>query len=391
MGPNAGISNRTAFLRGRHHMFDTVGMRILQVAAPAHAGGLESVVLQLTGALCDAGHKVLLAVVIGPGDGNHPVPKRARELGAKVMRIEAPPRAYHVEYRALVRLIKAFKPDVVHTHGYRTDLIGGLAAQHSGVPWVATAHGFTGGGPKNRIYEWLQVRAYRRANALGAVSRNVRDRLLEGGVPPELIRLLPNAWAPKPLLTRRIARLALGIQHDNPLLGWVGRLSPEKGPDVFIEALALLRDLQWEASIIGEGRERRALQEQAKRLGLSDRLHWHGLVPGAAAYFPAFDAWVQTSRTEGTPIALFEAMGARVPIVATAVGGVPDVVTQAEALLVSSERPDAIAAALASILDDPRAAAFRAVSAAERLVESFSVDDWLHSHLELYESVRITR
>jgi glycosyltransferase involved in cell wall biosynthesis len=116
-------------------------------------------------------------------------------------------------------------------------------------------------------------------------------------------------------------------------------------------------------------------------------VQWHGLVPDAADLYPAFDAWVLSSRTEGTPIALLEAMAARVPVVATAVGGVPDVVGPAEALLVPPEQPRALAAAVASILTDPAQAALRAEAAYQRVTEAYSPGAWLDAHVALYRTL----
>ena len=306
-------------------------MTILHVAAPGVAGGLESVVLELAGGLTNAGHRVALAAVLDPGSENHPVPSRATGLGVEVFPLVVPSRAYLLEFRRIRNVIHEFRPDIVHTHGYRADLIGGLAARRAGVPWVATAHGFAGGGRKNRLYEWLQVRAYRWAQAVIAVSEPIQRRLVKEGVAPDRIHRLRNAWAPKPLLTREMARRRLGIEGVDASIGWVGRLSREKGADVFLDALARLPHRRWTASIIGDGGERHALEAQALALGIADRVRWHGLLTDASELYRAFDVWVLSSRTEGTPIALFEAMSARVPAVVTAVGGVPDVVTQAEA------------------------------------------------------------
>jgi len=123
---------------------------------------------------------------------------------------------------------------------------------------------------------------------------------------------------------------------------------------------------------------------------VADRVNWHGLVPDAADLYPAFDAWVLSSRTEGTPIALLEAMAARVPVVATAVGGVPDVVSSAEALLVPSEQPRELAAALATVLADRAQAALRAEAAYRRLTEAYSPGGWLDAHVALYRSLAVT-
>jgi glycosyltransferase involved in cell wall biosynthesis len=175
-----------------------------------------------------------------------------------------------------------------------------------------------------------------------------------------------------------------GVFH----VGWVGRLGREKGADVLLDALALAPDLPLVASIVGAGREEAALRAQAEALGVADRVRWHGLIGEAGPLFSAFDAFVLSSRTEGTPIALFEAMEAGVPVVATAVGGVPDVVSPAEALLVPPEDPARLAEALRAVRGDPAAAAARARAAATRLREVFGADPWLDRYEEIYRQVQ---
>lgn len=362
-------------------------LRIMHAAAPGHAGGLESVLLELTEGLQGRGHAVFLAAVIDAGAEQHPVPRRAEQAGVEVGRITVSGRGYFTEYRAIRRMIRSFRPDVVHTHGYRSDLVAGAAARHERIPWISTVHGFTGGGPKNRLYEWLQRRASRRAQGVIAVSHPLRDRLERDGVPAERVRVIPNAWSPKPALDRAGARRTLGVSGNAPLLGWVGRLSGEKGADVFLDALALMPDLAWQASILGSGREEAQLRGRAQARGIADRITWLGLVPDAARVFPAFDVYVLSSRTEGTPIALFEAMASGVPIVATSVGGVPDVVSGAEATLVPSDDPASLAGALRATLSAPEAAAGRADRARARLAAQFASGPWLDAHERLYRVV----
>lgn len=367
-------------------MDDQVPMTILQLAAPAQAGGLESVLLDLAGGLRSRGVRVVVGAILDAPGAADAVPRRAEARGLDVVRVVVPHRAYLREYRAIATLIGEVRPDVVHTHGYRADLLGGLAARRTGVPWISTAHGFTGGGARARLYEWLQVRSFRGAARVIAVSRPVRQRLEREGVPGGNIELLANAWAPTTRLDRTEARRRLGIGADELVVGWVGRLTPEKGADVFLEALARLRDLPWTASVVGDGSDRLILERQAGALGIGDRVRWHGLVPEAASLYGAFDAWVLSSHTEGTPIALFEAMAAGIPIVVTAVGGVPDVVSPAEALLVPPDRPEELAAALRTILLERPSAAQRVDAASRRLLQRFAVEPWLDAHLSLYRA-----
>jgi len=158
---------------------------------------------------------------------------------------------------------------------------------------------------------------------------------------------------------------------------------------VLIDALRLVRDLPLGVSIVGEGSagEQRSLLARARRCGVAQRIQWHGLVPDASRLYKAFDVFVLSSRTEGTPIVLLEAMAAGVPIVATRVGGVPDVLTSAEAVLVPSASPVALAAAIRAVYRDPAAAHARAQRARERLLADFTVPPWVRRYEAVYRLV----
>jgi len=175
---------------------------------------------------------------------------------------------------------------------------------------------------------------------------------------PSEIHVVQNAWQETALpFDRSAARRRLGVSADGFRIGWVGRLSAEKGPDLLLHALVHLMHLPLSVSIIGGGQEQQSLLARANRLGIEQQIRWHGMVPDAARQFAAFDVFVLSSRTEGTPIVLFEAMAADVPIVAARVGGVPDVVSLAEAALVPPADPVALAAAIRAVYRDPVATA----------------------------------
>ena len=200
--------------------------------------------------------------------------------------------------------------------------------------------------------------------------------LRNDGIATSRVHVIPNGFASQPFVARDEARRVLNL-GSGFIAGWIGRLSREKAPDVFLSALGHL-DGSIAGAIIGSGRERTE----------SSRVTWLGQVDDAARLIAAFDVLVLSSRTEGTPIVLFEAMAAGVPVVATAVGGVPDVVSAREALLVPSERPDALARAIAAVRDDPAGARVRADAAAARLATDFAIGPWVERYASVYNSVR---
>jgi glycosyltransferase involved in cell wall biosynthesis len=164
-------------------------------------------------------------------------------------------------------------------------------------------------------------------------------------------------------------------------------MSWEKGPDVMIAALGRLKRAHVQLSMIGDGPARKHVQAQARESGVEKQVTWHGLVPDAGRLLAAFDVVVLSSRTEGTPIILFEAIAARVPVVATAVGGVPAVISDRESVLVPTEDPAALAQGVARALDDRAGALARATAASERVAFKFAVGPWIERHVALYSSL----
>ena len=367
-------------------------MRILHVTAPAPFGGLERVVLGLTGGLRRAGHDVRVAAVLDPGVREHPLVMALGAAGVPVDVVQVGARAYLAERRAVTELCRAHGIEVLHTHGYRPDVVDGAAARRLGVPAVSTVHGFTGGGWRNRLYERLQERAYRRYDAVIAVSAPLVERLVSRGVPRSRIHVIRNAWdgpvaAPDGGAGRAVARAALGVPADGFRVGWIGRFSAEKGPDVMVNAVTVLGPQGVDLSMIGDGALREPLRRLAASRSAAGYISWHGAVPDAGRFLPAFDALVLSSRTEGTPMILFEAMAAGVPVVTTAVGGVPDVVTPAEALLVPDGDLAGLARAILEVRDRPDEARVRAGRARERLAREFAAEPWIGRHVDLYRAL----
>jgi len=184
--------------------------------------------------------------------------------------------------------------------------------------------------------------AYRHARAIGVA----RERLhfVPNGVPVAHAAIAPA------VLARR-----LGVDVDAPLVGFVGRLSPEKAPDVFVRMAAQLADRQSRPAfvVVGDGPMRERAIDCARSLGIRERIHFVGERHDVPALLPSLAALVVPSHAEGMPLALMEAMAAGVPVVATSVGGIPELVRHDETgLLVDDGDVNGFAAAVDRLLDD---------------------------------------
>ena len=360
---------------------------MLHVIAPGDVGGAERVVHTLATGQHRAGHRVAVATVLGNGADRQLFLAPLDQAGVETMTLRISPRAYGRERAAIVELCRRLRPDVVHTHGYHVDVVDAGAARRAGVPTVTTVHGFTGGDFKNWIYERLQRRAFRRFDAVVAVSRPLARDLERTGVPSARLHIVPNAWPAHdpPPFGRNQAREQLEVPEGRFHVGWVGRLTREKGLDVLLAALRLLEDVPLVVSVVGDERPHASLLKRPA-LVLIKLAGKHTLLQSVVAvdlHHP--DREVLTLRR--IKVVAFEAMAAEAPIVATAVGGVPDVVTPREALLVAAEDPAGLAQAIRSVFTNPAAAGDRARRARARLASEFAPAPWLERYEAIYRSL----
>lgn len=364
-------------------------MKVVHAFAPAPFGGLETVVGQLAAAQHRAGRCAGVVGLRADGVAAAPVLAELRGTGVPVAEVVTAGRAYLRQRREVAAALAGWGADILHCHGYHADVVLSGVGKRLGMKVVSTAHGFTRGGGRNRVYEWLQMRRFRKLDAVVAVSRVLAAELAASGVPVGRVHQIPNAFAPAgPAMACEDARRELGLEPGQWVIGWVGRLGAEKGPDLMLEAVARLAarsDLR--VVFIGAGRMEAGLRDLAGRLGVAGQVVWAGRREGAGRLFGAFDLFAMSSRTEGTPMVLLEAMAAGVPVVATAVGGIPDVVGPEGGWLVPPDDPDALATALDAARRDPAGRASRVRSGTHRLAVEYSVDRWLERHDTMYRAV----
>ena len=355
----------------------------VHVIAPSHAGGAETVVLALAAAAPERTRVVILNQVATGDDPPFPLGDLMRRRGIAVEEIRCGRRHYAAEARALASHLRQIEAGLVHAHGYHATWVGYRAARELRIPAVATVHGYLTRTLRERLYNALDRRLLRRFDAVIAVSDGIGAQLLRSGLDRARVHVVQNGLSPAPAANRQQARLALGIPPADRVVGWVGRLSVEKGPDMFLEAIARC-GVPVTAVVVGDGPELPRLQALARNLGGPGQVRFAGHRSDAAELLPAFDVMALTSRVEGTPMVILEAVAAGIPIVSFAVGGVPQVLSADSAWLVQQGDTTALATALREALDGPEEAQVRAANARVRLSARLSLERWLENVWNVY-------
>jgi glycosyltransferase involved in cell wall biosynthesis len=296
----------------------------------------------------------------------------------------------------LRRVVGRRAPDVVQTHSVKSHFLARLAGLGRGRAWVAYHHGYTTTDLKmlayNRLNRWSLPAAERVITVCGPFA----ERLTREGVRGERISVRHNAVvAPPPADEdeRRALRDKLGAGEGTRVVLAVGRLSREKGHEDLVRSFGILGKLHPELNVrlvvVGEGPERERVEAEARAAGMLGRVVFAGHTANVRPYYAAADVLALPSHSEGSPNVLLEAMAAGLPVVATAVGGVPEIATDGvDALLVPARDPALFAAALGRLLTDEALADRLGRAAAARAVAEFSPESYARGLVEIYRDLR---
>ncbi|MGD0886018.1 MAG: glycosyltransferase [Thermodesulfovibrionales bacterium] len=303
-------------------------------------------------------------------------------------------------YRMIHSFLRKGSFDLVHTHGYFADIVGIPAAKILGIPHISTCHGFISNDRNLRLYNWLDRIALRFATKIIAVSEGIENDLIRSGIDRSRIVTIQNAVNGEysdesAMRNRREKRNLLNLSDKDFVAGYVGRLSEEKGIKYLVEAISMLstyEEIPLKLLIIGEGPKRKDLEDFAKEKNLEQRVFFIGFQSDVENWLPAMDVFVLPSLTEGTPMSLLEAMAYGIPVVASAVGGVPQVIDSGQdgmivAPGVSREIKDAIYLLYKNI--DLRNSVAR--EAQKKIEANYSVVDWIKKIEAEYHNMRIRK
>jgi glycosyltransferase involved in cell wall biosynthesis len=285
--------------------------------------------------------------------------------------------------RRLTELMAREGYEVVHTHSAKAGALGRLAAERAGTPRVVhTFHGFPfhefQSRPRRAAYVGIERYLARRTDIFLAVGGAVAAEAVRRGIAvPERIRVINPAIeqsaGPAGPAARAAARGRLGVPVGCRVVGTVGRADYQKAPETFVDAIAGLDRDDVYAVWIGDGPMRQEMETRAARRGLEGRFLCAGHRDDVPDLLPGLDVFAMASRYEGLPCAVAEAMAVGLPVVATAVNAVPDVVLPGETgLLVSPERPRQLAAAINYLLNEPAEAARMATAGRLLIADKFA-------------------
>jgi len=383
-------------------------IKILRVIARLNMGGPALHVSYLTAGLRERGYDTtLVAGTLARGEDSMSFVADARDV--EVVRIdelgrEISPLRDLVATLRLARLIRRERPDILHTHTAKAGTVGRVAALLAGrrAPPIVV-HTFHGhvlrgyfGPVRSGLFRLLERWLAARTTALIAVSPQVRDDLVALGVaPPErfvVIRLgieLDERVAAEGN-GRAESRRYLGIASDRFAVGWIGRMTAVKRTDDVLVAFRRLRDDGVDAVLcmVGDGPDRTELERRAHELGVIRDTLFLGYQEDVAPFYAAFDALVLPSSNEGTPVSAIEALAAGRPVVATRVGGVPDVVREGQdGFLVDPGATDDLADRLARLARDPALRERMGGAGRERVLPRYAVARLIDDVDRLYRSL----
>jgi len=310
------------------------------------------------------------------------------------------PMRFAFDLANLIQLIKYLKTNqiqLLHTHGYRSDIVGIICARMARIPVVSTLHGWTSTNWRVKGYEKIQLWSLPFFTAIIAVSREIKEYVVNKiKINSNKIIVIQNAVdLPKRLESRALAESRGRIRHqfgcapDALVIGYVGRLSPEKNLADLLKAVSLLipRLPKLFCWIVGEGPDRLTLEEQARNLGISHRVCFLGFQKEVSHIYMALDVLAISSLTEGTPLAILEAMSFGVPVVSTQVGGIGAILEHGvDGLLVKPGDVVALANSMERVLTNPELAKMLGESAREKVRKDFSLSQWIQKIRSVYWS-----
>lgn len=322
-------------------------------------GGPDKTILNTPRLLEPQGYRMLCVYLRPPNDPGFAVLRqKAQEQAATLIEVDdRGPWDWRVVPK-LLSLCRQHQVAIWHGHDYKSNALGLILTLFHPMRLVSTVHGWVRQTARTPLYYRIDRYCLRKYERVFCVSEDLITACRAAGIASDRLTLLENGIDARAFRRSRSpleARIQLGLPPQGLLIGAVGRLSAEKGFDHLLHAAAKLveQGRDGRVLIVGEGEERERLQALAAERGLKDRVFFPGWVADVRPYYEAMDVFVLSSLREGLPNVLLEAMAMEVPVVATRVNGVPQVIQDRQnGRLVEPQNADALASAIAELADN---------------------------------------
>jgi len=290
-------------------------------------------------------------------------------------------------------VVKSKRFDLIHTNGYFADIIGIPVAKVMKIPHVATCHGYIENDLKLKLYNKLDMFFLRFAGRIVAVSHVIKSLLIANGVSADKIVViensveLPTKSHEKTTKKRWVMRERFAIQDNEVVLGYIGRLSEEKGLLYLLDAVARLieKGMPFKIILVGEGPQRAELETRVADHGLQNNVIFTGFQQDVSEFLPVFDIFTLPSLTEGTPMALLEAMGAGLPVMASSVGQIPDIIDDGiNGVLIQPADQSSIERTLTGLLEKRDLWKSLAERGRDTIDRNYNIKDWIEKFQSIY-------
>lgn len=366
-------------------------MKILQLISSEGKYGAETMLLCLVKSLALLGHENVIGVFRNSHCPHTEVAEAARLEGLKVEIIPCDGKIDRRAVDVIRHCLQIHSIDLVHTHGYKANFYGYLAARGKGVPAVATYHlDWPDRGLALRLYHLFDRLVVRRFGKIAAVSEAVARSLRRSGVPSAKIVTIDNGIDLSPFAQARPILQEEISERPDALIGLVGRLTPQKGCEYFLRAAqrVLIDFPRTLFVLVGEGPDRRKLEELVRDLNIAERVIFAGHREDMPDVYASLDILVLPSINEGLPMTLIEAMAAARPVIATPVGAIPKlIIPEQTGLLVNPRDPVGLAAALGRLISNPDLRHRLGRDGQAWVMRRFSAEAMAQQYAEIYQEV----
>lgn len=368
-------------------------LRILDLRDSPWVDGPGRTILQTATMIDSTRCEIVIGAFYGGTHGEHVYINEAKKRGLTTLPVCETSAFDRNISKQIIQAIRSLSIDVLHTHDFRSDLFGLWCAKRTGIPILSTCHGWIANNVKGKIYTSIDKFALRYFNRVITVSQYMRKQLIDTGLQYEKMEVIPNALVVEDYHINELDqsfRNELGVDADSLLIGNIGRLSEEKGQDIFLRAAheLLKRHGNLHFALVGIGPQEERLRILANELGILSRVSFCGYRSDMLSVYNSLDLVVQSSYTEGMPNVILESLLMGVPVVATDVGGTGEIIDHMKfGLLINSDDYIELAMAIEDFITKPEDHKIMSIAGQSYVRNNFNHNSRVERITKIYEDI----